>query len=237
MAMVTSLCIARPVLRRLSAVATTAAAIALALASFNTATGATASTAAERTPRPSCDSVNLDFRGKASFERNHQVIHDVRMTLTEADCQVSLTVTADVAEAGGKYFSNNDTWTVSGHVVVTMPEGELRADSAKVVLVGGLMKQATVRGVPATFVQATQPGANSAASARGQAAIISYDAASADLELQGDVTGNARLQDDSRQLNHQRIVYNLRQHTMQAGSSDPNSRGTITIKRPPKSTP
>jgi lipopolysaccharide transport protein LptA len=159
------------------------------------------------------------------------------MTLTEADCRVSLTVTADVAEAGGMSFSNDDTWSVTGHVVMTMPEGELRADSAQVVLKGGIMTKATVSGLPATFVQATAVGGNAASSARGQAAVIGYDAASGDLELLGDTNGKARLQDDSRLLNHQRIVYNLRQHTMQAGSNDPNQRGTITIRRPPKVTP
>jgi lipopolysaccharide transport protein LptA len=189
------------------------------------------------TPQRSCGTAEIDFKGKASFERNHMVVHGVTMTLTEADCTVSLKVTADVAEAGGKSFSNDDTWSVSGQVVMTMPEGELRADNAQVVLKGGIMSKATVRGAPATFVQATLVGENAATSARGQAAVIGYDAASGDLELLGDPGSKARLQDDSRQLNHQRIVYNLRQHTMQAGSNDPNSRGTITIKRPPKAAP
>jgi len=122
-------------------------------------------------------------------------------------------------------------------VVMTIPEGELRADSAQVALVGGVMTHATVRGSPATFAQAAALNGDVAGSARGQAAVIRYEGASGDLELLGDAGGNARLQDDTRALNHQRIVYNLRQHSMIAGSNDPNSRGTITIKRPPKATP
>jgi lipopolysaccharide transport protein LptA len=199
--------------------------------------GSRASAATVPTPHRGCGTAEIDFKGKASFERNHLVVHGVTITLTEADCTISLTVTADVAEAGGKGFNNDDTWSVSGQVVMTMPEGELRADSAQVVLKAGIMRKATVRGSPATFVQATPVGENAANSARGQAAVIGYDAASGDLELLGDISGKARLQDDSRQLNHQRIVYNLRQHTMQAGSNDPSQRGTITIKRPPKATP
>ncbi len=193
--------------------------------------------AAEPVVRTGCGTAEINFKGKASFERQHAVVHDVTMTLTEADCRVSLTVTADVAEAGGMSFSNDDTWSVTGHVVMIMPEGELRADSAQVVLRAGIMTKATVRGTPATFVQAAELGGSAVSSARGQAAMINYDATSGDLELLGNTDAKARLQDDARLLNHQRIVYNLRQRTMQAGSNDPNSRGTITIKRPPKVTP
>ncbi len=214
-----------------------AAMVLLALPGAATAAATAATSAAGSDAKPSCESVNLDFKGQASFERNHQVGRDVTMTLTEADCRVSLTVKADVAEAGGRNFSNNDTWSVTGHVVMTMPEGELTADSAHVVLVGGVMTQATVHGAPATFAQAAPPGDLAAGSARGQAAVINYDGASGDLELLGDASGNARLQDDVRALNHQRTVYNLRQRSMVAGSNDPNSRGTITIKRLPKATP
>ena len=196
------------------------------------AAGATA----ERAAGHSCESVNLDFKGKATFERHHQVVRDVTMTFTEADCRVSLTVKADVAEAGGRNFRNNDTWSVTGHVVMTMPEGELQADGAQVVLVGGVMTRVNVHGSPATFAQSgSQDGAGG--TARGQASVINYDGVSGDLELLGGADGNARLQDDRTQLNHQRIVYNLRQHSMQAGSNDPNSRGTITIRRQPKATP
>jgi lipopolysaccharide transport protein LptA len=235
MVMAISRCIAeRACLAALALLALPCAPTAAAVAS---APAATAATAAGRAATRTCESVNLDFKGKANFERSHQVVRDVTMTLTEADCRVSLTVKADVAEAGGRNFSNNDTWSVSGHVVMTMPEGELQADRAQVVLVGGVMTRATVNGSPATFAQAAPPGDAAAGSARGQAAVINYDGASGDLELLGDASGNARLQDDVRALNHQRIVYNLRQRSMVAGSNDPNSRGTITIKRPPKATP
>ena len=71
--------------------------------------------------------------------------------------------------------------------------------------------------------------AGSVSGARGRATQITYDVASGDVDL----TGDAWVSDDSREISSQRIVYSIPQHTVRADSGTAGGervRGTIKAK-------
>jgi lipopolysaccharide transport protein LptA len=167
-----------------------------------------------------------------AYQRGKVVMRKVTITETDLDKKVTMQVQANVAEATGIDF-NDSNWNFNGEVIVTIPEGQLHAEHAVVSFKGGLISAATVDGAPATFEQ--QPnadeatGSSSVSGARGRATQITYDVASGDVDL----TGDAWISDDAREISSQRIVYSIPQHTVRADSGAAGGervRGTIKAK-------
>jgi lipopolysaccharide transport protein LptA len=164
-----------------------------------------------------------------AYQRGKVVMRKVTITEMDVKKNITMQVQADLAEATGIDFDDSN-WNFNGKVIVTLPEGELHAEHALVSFKRGSIVTATVDGAPATFEQAAEAaGATSISGARGHASQINYDVASGDVQL----TGEAWISDDAREISSQRIVYSIPQHTVSADSGSTGGervRGTIKPK-------
>jgi lipopolysaccharide transport protein LptA len=135
------------------------------------------------------------------------------------------TIRADRAESNGLDASNS-TWIFTGQVTVTIPEGELHADHARVLILRGRISTATVSGQPASFQQrATEGGV---VQARGRADDISYNAGSGDLIFTGSVWFAS---DSTGEVSSSRATYNIPLRTSSFEKGDNGRvRGTIRLK-------
>jgi lipopolysaccharide transport protein LptA len=180
----------RRAFERASVVAAFGCSVALtALAPVGAALGAASAPAetAEKCDNPVCLSA-------ASTEATptHLILHSFRIVYTSR----GTTVTGDLAEgdsAGSD--TRNTTWVLTGHVLIIMPQGILRADRATMQIVSGRITSMTAQGTPAEFERnpdSTLPaGSNpNAASpsehAHGHAREIIYDLEHGELQLNGD---------------------------------------------------
>jgi lipopolysaccharide transport protein LptA len=175
-----------------------------------------------------------DFR--MDLARDRTVLSGVTVTQPAADCNSTMTLRADRTEVNGSDVKlNSGTLIFSGHVVMTMADGELRADSANVEFAGRRMTKATVSGVPATFLQTAVAPAGDGGNARGQAGSIVFSVASGEIEFVGD----ALFSNDTAEVRHPRIIYNIPQRTVRAGSGSADAtvgdgtRGSIKLRRKP----
>lgn len=152
--------------------------------------------------------------------------------ITEQDARgnVLKTIRADRAESNGLDVSNS-TWTFTGEVVVTIPEGELRADQARVLILKGHISTAAVKGQPANFEQ--HGGGGTAARASGRAEDISYDAGSGNLLFTGNVWFRS---ETTGEVSSSRATYNIPQRISSfEGGGGQRVRGTILTKPLPAS--
>ena len=157
----------------------------------------------------------LEF-GQLDYQRGKVVLREVTIR------QDQMRVQADRAEATGLDFEDSN-WNFSGHVLVQLPEGQLQAERALVQFKAGRILSATVNGSPANFAQQPQ---NPGSGARGHATEIRYEVASGDVQLSGD----AWISDESREISSQRIIYSIPQRSFRAesaGDGDGRVRGTI----------
>jgi lipopolysaccharide export system protein LptA len=157
----------------------------------------------------------LEF-GQLDYQRGKVLMREVTIR------QDQMRVQADRAEATGLDFDDSN-WKFSGHVMVQLPEGQLQAEQALVQFKSGRILGATVNGSPANFAQQPQkPGSG----ARGHATEIRYEVASGDVQLSGD----AWISDENREISSQRIVYSIPQRSFRAesaGNGADRVRGTI----------
>jgi len=106
-------------------------------------------------------------------------------------------ITAEKAQASGLDFEDS-RWEFSGAVRMTLTDGALASDTARVRFTKGEIQSATVTGAPATFVQRRQ-----AELAQGHANRIDYDLDSGTVELAGD----AWLSDGRNEITGATLVY------------------------------
>lgn len=106
-------------------------------------------------------------------------------------------ITAQKAEASGLDFDDS-RWEFSGSVRMTLTDGALASDTARVRFSKGEIQSATVTGLPATFEQRRQ-----AELAQGHANRIDYDLARGTVELAGD----AWLSDGRNEITGATLVY------------------------------
>jgi len=106
-------------------------------------------------------------------------------------------ITAQKAQASGLDFDDS-RWEFSGAVQMTLTDGALASDTARVRFAKGEIQSATVTGAPATFEQRRQ-----AELAQGHANRIDYDLESGTVELAGD----AWLSDGRNEITGATLVY------------------------------
>jgi lipopolysaccharide transport protein LptA len=147
--------------------------------------------------------------------------------ITEEDARGTAlkTIRADSAESNSLDVSNS-TWVFTGHVTVNMPEGELQADRAQVLILRGLVSTATVTGQPANFQQ--RAVASGAVAARGRANNIDYNAGSGDLVFTGNVWFSS---ETTGEISSSRATYNipLRTSSFEKGDNE-RVHGVIRLK-------
>lgn len=111
--------------------------------------------------------------------------------------QGQMRITADHAVASGLDFESSQ-WEFSGSVRISMPDGALASETARVRFSGGEIASATVTGAPATFEQQGKEE-----HAEGRANRIDYDLKSGTVEFSGD----AWLKDARTELTSATLVY------------------------------
>ncbi len=130
-----------------------------------------AAAAQERSQLP----IQVEARSSDFDFQNGVLVFDA-ITITQG----AIRITADRAVATGLDFEES-RWEFSGSVRITMPDGALASDTARVRFSGGLIASATVTGAPATFEQQ-----RAEEHAQGRANRIDYDLGRGAVEFAGD---------------------------------------------------
>ena len=148
-------------------------------------------------------STDFDYRS------NVLVFNDVTIV------QGATRITADRAQASGLDFEDS-AWEFSGSVHITMPDGGLASDTARVRFGGGEIQSASVTGAPASFEQRRDEEF-----AQGRARRIDYDLGRGTVELAGD----AWLSDGRNEITGATLVYSTESQRVIS-----REQVTITIK-------
>lgn len=146
-------------------------------------------------------------------------------------------VRADSAVGAGLDFENS-TWDLSGNVVITMPEGELKSDKARLTLLTGRISKASGSGAPTQFASSgAKIGAGKTAealrNATGHSQRFDYEAASATVTFNGE----ASFSDGRNDITAERIAYNLTTQRISADVGENGQRVQGTIRPQPKTPP
>ncbi len=136
--------------------------------------------------------IQVEARSSDFDYQNGVLVFDA-ITITQGQIRI----TADRAVASGLDFEES-SWEFSGSVRITMPEGALASDTARVRFTGGQIASATVTGAPATFEQQRKEE-----HAQGRANRIDYDLGRGAVEL----AGEAWLFDGRTEITGATLVY------------------------------
>ena len=159
------------------------------------------------------------------YKNNTLLFHGVRIA------QGGLAIEADEGTATGLDFKDS-RWLFKGNVRITVPDGSLASDEARIAFAANLIADAEVRGAPARFEQKRDKGI-----ARGRALRIEYQPAAGTVRLIDD----AWLSDGNNEISGQTLIYNMRDQRVLANPDEQGSqpvRITINPKKPePKPEP
>lgn len=133
--------------------------------------------------------------------------------------QGTLAVTADEAVASPADFVDS-RWTFTGNVVLRSGETEARGSAAELAFKDNVLRNAVLRGSPATF---RQPRTDARLPTDGQANVLDYDPVAGRIRM----TGNARLTDGPNEVKGDKIDYDLLRQVVSAGSG---SGGPVRIR-------
>ena len=165
--------------------------------------------------------------GPSSFDYKNSrlVFPNVRIS------QGGLAIEADEGVATGLDFKDS-SWLFTGHVRITVVDGSLQSDEARISFVANLVANVDVSGTPARFEQKREHSV-----ARGRATHITYQPGPGTVRLVDD----AWLSDGSNDISGQTLVYSIREQRVVASPDDQGSgriRITINPKKPePKINP
>jgi lipopolysaccharide transport protein LptA len=168
--------------------------------------------------------IRIEF-GRLTEQPGKVLLEQAVITEEDARGNPLKSIRADRAESNSLDVSNS-TWVFTGQVTVTIPEGELQADRAQVLILRGLISTATVTGKPASFQQ--RAAAGGAVSARGRANDISYNAGTGDLVFTGSVWFSS---ESTGEISSNRATYNipLRSSSFEKGDNE-RVHGVIRLK-------
>ena len=153
------------------------------------------------------------------YKNNTLVFHFVRIA------QGGLAIEADEGTATGLDFKDS-RWLFKGNVRITVPDGSLASDEARIAFAANLIANAEIRGSPARFEQQREKGV-----ARGRALRIDYQPAAGTVRLIDD----AWLSDGNNEISGQTLVYNMRDQRVLANPDEQGNqpvRITINPKKP-----
>ncbi len=153
------------------------------------------------------------------YKNNTLVFHGVRIA------QGGLSIEAEDGTATGLDFKDS-RWLFKGDVRITMPDGSLAADEARIAFSANLVSIAEISGSPARFEQKRDKGV-----ARGRALHIAYQPAAGTVRL----TEDAWLSDGNNEISAATLVYNMRDQRVIANPEEQGSqpvRLTINPRKP-----
>lgn len=164
--------------------------------------------------------IHLDARCGSDFDYKSNVIvfRCVRIS------QGALAIEADGATATGLDFKGS-TWVFKGKVHVTLPDGALDSDEARIAFADNLIATAEISGSPAVFEQKRDKTV-----VRGRALRIEYVPAAGRVRLLQD----AWLSNGANEMSAQTIVYSLRDQRVLANPDEQAGRPVSIIITPQK---
>ncbi|SRR5579871_460842 len=139
--------------------------------------------------------------------------------ITQGPCAIE----AEHATATGLDFKASH-WVFTGNVHITIPDGSLSSDDARIEFASDAIANAQISGTPATFEQKRDKRV-----ARGHAKHIDYDFTAATVRLRDD----AELTDGEREISGQSLVYDIRAQRL-IGNAGEQSDVPITLVIKPK---
>jgi lipopolysaccharide transport protein LptA len=146
--------------------------------------------------------------------------------------QGNMTLTADQGQVNGTGVENafdNSVWVFKGAVKVTMDQGVLISDEARVTFSNKVLSNAVVTGKPASFQQKI---AKTDKIAHGHADSIEYDVTKGIIRL----TKDAFLDNGQFEVHGESLKYDVARQVSSAEASEQGSqRVHIIITPPPKS--
>src|SRR5882757_1197011 len=146
--------------------------------------------------------------------------------------QGNMTLTADQGQVNGTGVENafdNSVWVFKGAVKVTMDQGVLISDEARVTFSNKVLSNAVVTGKPASFQQKI---AKTDKVAHGHADSIEYDVTKGIIRL----TKDAFLDNGQFEVHGESLKYDVARQVSSAEASEQGSqRVHIIITPPPKS--
>lgn len=163
------------------------------------------------------DADSSDF----DYKNSRLVFHGVRIS------QGTLALEADEGVATGLDFKDSQ-WLFTGHVRITVPDGALQSDQAKLAFAANLITSAEITGSPASFEQKRNK-----AIARGRATHIQYQPGAGTVRL----TDDAWLSDGNNEISGQTLVYNLREQRVLANPEEQGSQRIHITINPKKTEP
>ncbi|HUO79768.1 MAG TPA: lipopolysaccharide transport periplasmic protein LptA [Steroidobacteraceae bacterium] len=153
------------------------------------------------------------------YKNNTLLFHGVRIA------QGALAIEADEATATGLDFKDS-RWLFTGNVRITLPDGSLSADQARIAFAANLIASAEISGTPARFEQKRDKDI-----ARGRALHIEYLPASGTVRL----TEDAWLSDGNNEISAQTLVYDMPHQRVLANPDEQGGQPvhfTINPKKP-----
>ena len=190
---------------------------------------APAEQAAAAAPRDAQAPILLDAQSsEVDLRTNSAVFHKVRIS------QGNMSITADEGHASNDTSGrnlNNSVWVFTGHVKITMDQGQLTADDAQITFANNVISKAVADGKPAEF---EEPIAKTGKMAHGHADHIDYDVATNQVHF----SKGAYLSNGDNEMRGESLRYNVLTQTVMAVEAEQGSqRVHIIITPPPKSPP
>jgi lipopolysaccharide transport protein LptA len=147
--------------------------------------------------------------------------------------QGNLTLSADQGQVNGTGVENafdNSVWVFKGAVKVTMDQGVLNSDEARVTFANKQLSYAVVTGKPATFQQRIP---KTDKTAHGHANNIDYDVAKGVIRL----TQDAFLDNGQYEVHGESLKYDVAKQVSSAEASEQGSQRVHIIITPPQKSP
>ena len=149
------------------------------------------------------------------YKNNTGAFHGVKVT------QGAYAIEADEASAAG-LDTKSSQWEFHGNVKITMPDGSIASDEAKVSFVANSIVNAQITGTPAVFEQRRDKRV-----ARGHATHIDYDFATSTVRL----SDGATLTDGAHEISGRTLIYDMKAQKLRANPDDQaGSPVTLTIE-------
>ena len=155
------------------------------------------------------------------YKNNTLVFHGVRIA------QGGLAIEADDGTATGLDFKDS-RWVFRGNVRISVPDGGLTSDEARISFAGNLIASAEITGSPAQFEQKRDKGI-----ARGHALKIEYRPSAGTVRL----SDQAWLSDGDNEISGQTLVYNMRDQRVIANPDEQGSQPVRITINPKKAEP
>jgi lipopolysaccharide export system protein LptA len=173
-------------------------------------------------PRPSKDQPIDLVAASSDVDYKNNTLRFRQLVVTQGPLRVE----AQEATATGLDFAKSD-WTLTGQVRITMPDGKLTADDAKLPFRNNQVAQATAHGAPAEFEHKLK---DSPQVVKGHADTIDYDVLAGTVRL----SGAGWLTDGDNVIRGDTLVYSLATQRVQA-NPDSVVPGGVHITINPKS--